>query len=366
LSDPIIAIVGSVNAQRTDYNPPLRNVQVVKLACEELGRALAKSGYRIIVYSSDPAYIEADIVRGYIASNDAKPKSIQIRFPQSIGPGNSPSFPEQTTNPGLFDARPDAYPNWQVSFYMSLKDASGALLMGGSAATLITGVMAQSYRIPLICIATFGGSAQNVWGHLLGNLITEDERRLMGSDTWNSDTAEKLVKALGDQRQRLLTEELKMRQAQQIEQKAARNRAWLAGAFGVAAVALMIFGISQKNSDTRLLGVFFFGTPMVAGAWGGVARNLFDYMNGQTKESPYGTLMSAVLGMSAGLISALLFVLAQVAALKQSWAQVEGTSMLIPFELIIGFIAGYTLDMVFRKFQGTDVVNTGLVTVKSP
>jgi hypothetical protein len=196
VADPLVAIVGSVNTQRNDYDPALRNVDVAEQACKKLGRELAKSGYRITVYSSDSAYIEAAIVCGYIASNLAKPKSIEIRYPQLISQGNAPVFPEQKTYPSIFDERPDTHPNWQVSFYASLKDASSVLLLGGGSSALITGVMAEMYRIPLVSIATFGGAAQNVWTLSLGNLVTNEERRIMGSPTRRVDSAEKLIKAL--------------------------------------------------------------------------------------------------------------------------------------------------------------------------
>ena len=370
MADSLVAIVGSVDTQRNDYDPALRNMDVAKQACEELGRELAKSGYRIVVYSSAPAFIEADIVRGYIASNQAIPKSIEIRYPQSIGQGNPPSFPEQQTHSSIFDERPDTHPHWQVSFYASLKDASGVLLLGGAGSALIAGVVAQSYRIPLISIATFGGSAQNVWALSLGNLVTEEERSIMGSPTWRADSAEKLIKALGDQRQRLLAEEVRIRQAQQLEQKALRNRAIAAGALVLSAVMLTILGTFRAAPSPTLFGLFFFGTPLLAGASGGVARNLFDYLRGLPNQSLHATSVAAVLGMMAGLIAAVLFVIAQWAsnpAVKDlGEALPPGLNLLVPFELVIGFIAGLTLEMVFTKLQGTDVVNVGAVTIKGP
>jgi hypothetical protein len=42
-----------------------------------------------------------------------------------------------------------------------------------------------------------------------------------------------------------------------------------------------------------------------------------------------------------------------------------GLNLLVPFELVIGFIASLTLENVFTKLQGTDIVNVGPVTVKN-
>jgi hypothetical protein len=370
MSDPLVAIVGSVDPGRADYSPELKNVEVAKQACEELGRELAKAGCRIIVYSSDPEYIEADVVRGYIASGLAKPKSIEIRYPQALDVGKSPSFSEQETHPAVFDERPDTHPNWQVSFYASLKEASGILLIGGGNSALISGIVADMYRIPLVSIATFGGSAQNVWTISLGNLIAEEERRSMGAPAWKPDAAEKLVKSLLDQRQRLLAEEMKIRQAQMIEKKALNKRAIGAGTLVAAATSFTLLGTFWTPPNPILFGVFFFGTPLLAGASGAIGRNLFDYLKGLPAQSPNATPVAVVLGMMAGLIAAVLFVIAQWAsnpAVKDLGRAVPaGLNLLIPFELVIGFIAGLTLDMVFTKLKGTDVVNVGPVAIKKP
>jgi hypothetical protein len=72
-------------------------------------------------------------------------------------------------------------------------------------------------------------------------------------------------------------------------------------------------------------------------------------------------MLSSVLGMLAGLIAALLFVVAQWATnpeIKNLGVAIPpGLNLLVPFELIIAFIAGLTLETVFSKLQQTDVVH---------
>src|ERR1700674_1899402 len=115
--EPIIAIVGNVN---TDPAAPA--------AAESLGRELAKAGLRILVYSSGVDFLEGRIVRGYIASRMAKQSSIRVRYPLH---SQKPDFPEQQTNSEVFDWRPDSSQDWEISFYQSLAEVDGALLMGG-------------------------------------------------------------------------------------------------------------------------------------------------------------------------------------------------------------------------------------------
>jgi hypothetical protein len=63
---PLILIIGSADVSRSDYNPPLLNAAEAPRAAAEIGEALAKAGCRIVVFSSDPAYVEADVVRGFV------------------------------------------------------------------------------------------------------------------------------------------------------------------------------------------------------------------------------------------------------------------------------------------------------------
>lgn len=370
MTEPLVAIVGSYTAGRT-YDPPLlHDAETVKQAAEDLGRELAKLGYNIMVYSSDPNYIEADVVRGYILSGVAKPASIQIRYPQVIAGKNPPSFLEQKTHGDVFDPISDTHPSWQVSFFRSLKDANGIILMGGANSALITGLIAQMYRIPLISIATFGGSAQTVWAISVGTLANDVERKLMNLPGWNNDSALKLVGALSSQRQRLLAEEVERQQAAQLKEKKLRNQALIAAVLFLAAVVLTVKGTFSPSPSPLIFGLLFLGTPLFAGAAGGIARNIFDSYRGVSYQITHTTLMVVSLGMMAGVIAALLFVVAQWASnpgIKDLEKAIPpGLNLLIPFELIIGAIAGLTLESVFAKLLRTDVTNVAPVSAKSP
>ena len=67
-SRPLVAIVGSVDPQRNDYEPPIKNPDLARQACRSIGHELALAEYRLIVYSPSVAYIEADVVAGYVGS----------------------------------------------------------------------------------------------------------------------------------------------------------------------------------------------------------------------------------------------------------------------------------------------------------
>jgi hypothetical protein len=360
-----------VDATRRDYDPPLRNVTLAKQAAEELGGELARAGYGLIVYTSEPAFIEADVVRGYINSGSATPKSIQIRFPQVIGAEQAPLFDEQQKQGQFFDPVADTHPSWQVCFYQSLKDAQGILLLGGASSSFITGLVARMYRIPLIAIATFGGSAQTVWSLAAEEALwSEEERNLMGAPTWDRDAASKLVAALGSQRQRLMEADQKRLRSKRLLRRAMHARAVMAGILLLSAGALTLLGFFWPSPNQLWFGLCFMGAPLLAGASGGLFRTLLDFYRGMAFQPAHSTPVASVLGMGAGLITAILFVVAQWATHPEikdlAQGVPSGLRALVFFELVIGFIAGLTLESVFGKLQRTDVVEVEAVAVKGP
>jgi hypothetical protein len=82
----------------------------------------------------------------------------------------------------------------------------------------------------------------------------------------------------------------------------------------LAVVLLTILGTFWATPSLIIFGLFFFGTPLLAGALGCVARNLLDYLRRLPNQSPSATPVAAVLEMIAGLIAAVLFVIAQWAS----------------------------------------------------
>jgi hypothetical protein len=106
---PLIVIAGSADPKRTDYEPPIPDIAGLHAAADQLGTELARAECRILVYSS--AFIEAEVVRGFVGAKTAPAKSIQVRFPAGTA---AASFPEFENNPELFDFRAIRIPNGRL------------------------------------------------------------------------------------------------------------------------------------------------------------------------------------------------------------------------------------------------------------
>ena len=106
-------------------------------AAEQLGTELARSGARLLVYGGP--FLEADVVRGFVAGNPAHDKSILMWYSKDQEP---PPFPEEKSHPSLFERRAEQGADWEIAFYRSIARADGLVLIGGENATKISGQVA--------------------------------------------------------------------------------------------------------------------------------------------------------------------------------------------------------------------------------
>jgi hypothetical protein len=339
VSRPRIAVVGSVDESRT-FDPPIIGPGQARKACEELGFALAEADWNLVVYSSKPSFIEADVVRGYRLSEKAPPKSIEVRVP--IGKA---TFEDDD----IFDPRPDSSKDWEVSFYRSLVGCDGVLLIGGRYATLVTGLIALALRIPIIAVATFGGATRTVWERLDNdnNDATKQDVALMAG-SWRDGSARQLVHSLVAQRD---TREQARRDAERRQkQESRRALSALAVAtvlllLAVAALTLVWGWRPGTGASIAILAL----VPALAGGAGALVRTSLDAERDWAR--------AGILGAAAGLVTGLLYVASQLLGAPDvlEASNAEGVRRLLFFVLPIGFVAGLTFDAVYTKLKGTDV-----------
>jgi hypothetical protein len=340
----VIAIVGSVDSPRAD-ELGLVGLPAAKGACEALGRALADADCDIVVYSSAPGFVEAHVVRGYVSSGKARARSIQVRYPEE----DECSFSEMQQHDALFYVRPDVSPAWEVSFYRSLFDVDGVLLIGGGQSTLIAGLIAISARTPIVAISTFGGKAREVRNALAraGNDTTQEELEAMGR-AWAPGVETVLVSALVEQRQRREARQAAALRADESEARHRRYSLAVAALALITAIACIIMVYKTRPGSTLSLAALLVG-PLFVGVSGAIIRTVLD--DGSQ------WLTTALLGLSAGAIASLLFVATQLATTPDA-LEGEGVKTLVVIEFVIGFVAGMTFDAVFKKLREQDVVDT--------
>jgi hypothetical protein len=342
---PLIAVVGDATKSR---DPAL-----ARKAAGELGAELAKKACRILVFSSSQAFVEWEVVQGYLRSNSKKEaRSIEVRYPPELDgrfPGEQPDDP-------LF-VRTQQGGDWEASIYPSFANLDGLVLIGGGYTTKVAGLLALGSRTPLITLGGLGGAAHEVWTYLKGDrnsTATDDDLNLMATQIWHENSATRFVDALLSQRQRKLELE---KQAALGESERHRRRVLTTlalvgtGLLGLVLVALVESLTSQLSRSSLWM---LFGTPAVAGASGAAIRVLWD--NWEQRAVPLElrpVTMTIALGFWAAGVAGTLFLLPQIWVLGT--LDVTHVGKLSGFAVPIGLVAGLTLDKVFPRLIKYDV-----------
>lgn len=358
-----IAIIGSNDPARAQ-ELSLRNLEWSGQVGNLIGQALAQKGYHIVVYSSDPRFFEDDVVRGYIAAETEHQKLIEVRYSQHF----EPPFFEKESNLDIFVMKPDVSPNLVRSFYQSLKEVDGAVLLGGGLSTLAAGLHLISQSKPILACSAFGGSAEIVWNAMAGeSYLSPAELRKMARDDWDQEAALDAVDLFPIQvdRYRTAINEI-IRQERKTDARFTIH-SWIAAALFVmgSGCCALAWGITDISP-----GLLFLLTILTAGFTGGagaIVRLVLDNMD-KEKQSYVPFMRNIPLGLIAGTVSAFLFVLAQLAVNPTDLdnpVKVELLRRLVLFSFVIGLIAGITYERVFDQLRKINVVNPTAVQAPS-
>lgn len=370
-----VAIIGTVNPEHSTYNPKLKNVDVAPDAARALGKELARAKHPILVFSSNPSYLEPHVVAGYVANGEAQPKSIVVLYPKDRDPNIHDEFPEQKTHPTLFDPRIDPNPRWEASFYQSLPDVKGVLIVGGGSATLIMGLMALASRVPVVSLACFGGSGEEIWAIATNKpWIDPQDINEMGRAGWADEMAEKLVKSFDSQRANIQKLDRERVAAVTRINNDREKRSQYAIGLGIVSALLTALGVLGnhpfKGGVTWLViyAICFIAIPVSAGIAGSMFLTLRQSRSLSSLVPPPSIKETMAHGLWAGLGSAVLFFVSQVTANRDikslSQAVIEGTGgleILLLFSLMIGFVAGLTYEAVFGKWEAVDASRAGIM-----
>lgn len=337
-SRPLIAVVGSVDRART-FNPPLRDAEAAPEACRLLGAELFRAGCDLAVFSSKSTYIEADVVQGYAEAGTAEAPGNVFAYPPRH---KSVDFALPPDSAVTVQTVRDTSGEWEVSYYRTLLNCDGVLLVGGGQTTRIAGIIAMSQQIPVLPIAAFGGGAGQVWVNLdkIRNGLGDTGIALMGDD-WHSDAAPKLIASLLEQRAH-------RQEAEAVAQRTNRWAALRASASLVMSVLCMVLSIASivlappaGPAGVRSLSLLLLA-PLLASVGGALIRHSFE-----AESSP---LRAAVRGLGAGLVSVLLYCASQLLTVPTLLDALDVRRLLF-FTVPLGFSAGFTFDLVFERLR---------------
>lgn len=356
---PRIAIIGSpwlrgTDGQRLQSDIATRHEAKAGAAAEELGRELARADCKLLVYSAEEHSVEPAVVRGFVAVKKER-HNIEFRHPR----GGGGSFPEQALSEEPINDRADGAADWVVSFYGSLRDADGVLLLGGRATVLIAGHVSIAFGRPVAAVAAFDGSAADVWKELkqVGDL-TDEEYDAMGR-TWGPSSAKAIVGSLV-RRHTEATRNAQKREQEELARKAElegyrkrereRSAAWptwvVTSLSFLAMLTLIVLGQTWSTTGTGFLGAFIAALTLAGVAGAGLRVLRTD----QTEHYARALLYGAV----AGFVFSFLYLAPQLAGDQSLLAAVQITpavrwqTALAP---ILALTGGLAADSVLTSLQ---------------
>jgi hypothetical protein len=341
---PRILVAGSLRPHPT-YTPTVRDTPGATKAAEELGDALATGGCDLIVHSGRAGFLEESVVRGFIASGAAAPRSVHVRGRYGR---DDTQFTEMRRSAEYFDVRPDPASDWEVAFYQSLIRADGVLLIGGGRSTFTAGVIAMTTGVPLVSVPAFGGAAEKIALRVMASSDREREANGVISADWSPGSATATVENLLRQH-----DDLASREDRADEGERRTRRFATAGlAFGLFLLTLALSTIPLAYSATpgTFVGMTALVTaPVLSAMCGAIARSSFDGTG--------GWLQKMILGAAAGAVAFLLFVGAQLAATPEI-LDGPGARRLLFFVLPIGFTAGLTFDVIYARLRNGEITTS--------
>ena len=362
MDGPRIAIIGSpwlrdTNGNRLQSDAATAHEKAALAACRELGRELASHGCRLLVYSAEAHSIEPAVVSGYVAVRRVR-HAIEFRHPsESGGRFDEEGSPEEANNSetkrnAVINNRADPSERWEVSFYRSLKDADGVLLLGGRSTVLIAGQVALAFDKPVAAVACFLGTAKEVWRdpHLAAD-VTQEEYDTMGA-SWGDESAKTIVASL------VRRHEVNVARQREHDEELARYRDDAARRQGAGAVLkatvvsftlvlmVMVLGLTRENCGLSVVAPFVFGLTLVGVAGAGVRL-----LRGQASEDSAKALVA---GAVAGFVFSLLYLLPQLADNNGLLGNGPMT-MSVKLQIIVGHVlalmGGLAADTVLTSVQ---------------
>ena len=310
-----------------------------------IGVELAKAGFGLVVYFSDPESLEPHVVSGYIEGLAGGVGAIRVRYAESqrgqVRFGN-----DEITRPELFQHDLFPGPDWEAPFYRSLAEKAGVdavLLLGGARSTLIAGNIAVARELPVLAVNSFGGAANKIWSELAN--------RSARLDAWGTRPAANFIQRLksecqtaADARRELARGELLI-----AGLKAQGHRvAYAAGAF-VLLLTTLLLGLAPNPLPVSYPFLMLLGLSC-AGATGSLVRTV---LWGPENSVPRTSLL---LGCIAGFTVGLTYLLPQWVGdtgilTDRSDGITVAHKIQFAYAVLVALSAGIGFDTVFNKLR---------------
>lgn len=286
-----------------------RRLELLRSAGESLGRELAARGHTIIVGSDHERDIDPHVVRGAL-THDAASAKLEVHVPKGL----EAQFPHLTE--GRISTVWHQFPDWDVTSMEVIRGVDAVLAIGGRRGVIHAGISAWMMDKPVIPVGSFGGGAETVGQY-------GSSRR---SEFYHGGLDDQRIDSLASPWERGIDAPLVVDALEAVAKSAALGkvpRSLLLGVFGLMALALLgwvLFLTYPFVAAPRLHSgtwspennfLLIFPTVSAAGLLGATMQTLRSIRRGD-RISWRVIVVDTMLGLAAGMVAAILYLLAQV------------------------------------------------------
>jgi hypothetical protein len=322
------------------------SLETIRKAARELGIALRQAGHEIWIGSDDRLDVDPFVVDG--ALDQDSNASIHIRVPRglAIPYDDKPSVNKQWGE----------FPDWDVTTMEAIEKVDAVVLLGGRLGVVHAGTSAWMMRKVVVPIGSFGGGAEKVGrygssrrAHFYHGGLTDEEIDRLAAPWGAGLDAETVVESL-----------------QKVHKVALEKRTDMAlfrntSVIMIAALSLWVIGLvlpSLVSSISKLKTwpaqwyfPLLFPTVIAAGTFGACVKTLRAIRLDAMSRVSAG--VDIVLGIAAGMMAAVLYLLAQIGvsgSISLSLKPDDYTRVSIVVSMAALF-AGLYLDKAFAYFD---------------
>lgn len=343
-----VLVIGS-NRFESPSSPPLfdnsgPNNSSLFEAASQIGSELAKRTHTILICSQRKDTVDLYVFQGARKGSDKAPIEVHI-------PDTSPDvYESEIRQDEATTLRRHMSPDMQVVHMEAMAGADALIVIGGSTRSARSAIAAYMLGKTVIPVGSFPGAGREVWAYsssrrdsfYKGGLSDAEIDKL--AEPWKGETSAKFIVDALDAVRRA-----SVRQAVPRSVLVAEILIMLTAM--AAWVGFIGYGYRLISPGARAVGLIF-ASVCFAGLIGSSLKGLFELRNGRPLSQRDVTL-DVALGLGAGFVSAILYLVLQLAVTGTAHA-VQDENDYVRVALLVSLVAifaGMYLDTAFANFE---------------
>ena len=310
-------------------------------ACRQLGTALGQAGLDLIIGSDSAKSADRYVIEG-MAKADGRPK-VHLWQPEDWRTDETPlDIPADKVEILYRRLRGP----WSAGYVTQVQAADAVIVIGGFEGVRTAGYVALALEKPVLCIASFGGSAAELWPQLeplyqqIGELSTQ-----IGAlrESWRPENAALAARAV---------QEL-------VKRRTFRKQPRLpAGVYSVVLLALLVGWVYLFTNPFSPVSYSFFAMVALAGLLGTFLRNNLRLVLDVTAQFKWNELFIEIgTGLLLGFALVLLYLVgaltvtgsAQTLLLPDSDADYQRVGIVMT---LLGLGGGFMIEQAANRVRG--------------